>query len=162
MARGSASDEQIERLYKEMFHKLYVYALRIMRDPSLAEEAVQNTFCIACERELKLIESTNPPGWLMNVLKNVIRKTMRERAKLAAAVLDALDENDVSVTDEIDVDTLYSDISKTEDFRLLKRVALDNCTILELSEELGVPFEACKKRVQRARARLRKKIQENE
>ena len=47
MARGSASDEQIKRLYKEMFHKLYVYDLRIMRDPSLAEEAVQNTFCIA-------------------------------------------------------------------------------------------------------------------
>ena len=111
MARGSASDEQIERLYKEMFHKLYVYALRIMRDPSLAEEAVQNTFCIACERELKLMESTNPPGWLMNVLKNVIRNTMRERAKLATAVLDVLDENDVSVTDEIDVDTLYSDVS---------------------------------------------------
>ena len=162
MARGSASDEQIKRLYKEMFHKLYVYALRIMRDPSLAEEAVQNTFCIACERELKLMESQNPHGWLMNVLKNVIRNTMRERAKLAAAVLDVLDENDVSVTDEIDVDTLYSDISKTEDFRLLKRVALDNCTILELSEELGVPFEACKKRVQRARKRLRKKINEKE
>ena len=36
MARRSVSDEQIERLYKEMFHKLYVYALRIMRDPSLA------------------------------------------------------------------------------------------------------------------------------
>ena len=111
---------------------------------------------------MKLMESTNPPGWLMNVLKNVIRNTMRERAKLAAAVLDALDENDVSVTDEIDVDTLYSDVSQTEDFRLLKRVALDNCTILELSEELGVSFEAYKKRVQRARARLRKKIHENE
>ena len=98
----------------------------------------------------------------MNVLKNVIRNTMRERAKIAAAVLDVLDENDASVTDEIDVDALYSDVAQTEDFHILKRVALDNCTILELSKELGVSFEACKKRVQRARKRLRKKINEKE
>ena len=56
------------------------------------------------------------------------------------------------------MDLLFNDISGSEDFQLLKRIALDRCTILELAEELGVSVEACKKRVQRARKRLQKKL----
>lgn len=58
----------------------------------------------------------------------------------------------------VSVDLLFNDISGSEDFQLLKRIALDRCTILELAEELGVSVEACKKRVQRARKRLQKKL----
>ena len=68
-------DDRMEQLYREMFPKLYMYALRIMSKPSLAEEAVQNTFCIACSKEDSLFSSDNPHGWLMNTLKNVIRAT---------------------------------------------------------------------------------------
>ena len=159
MINGDLASEYIEQLYREMFLKLYIYALKTVRDPSLAEEAVQNTFCIACERENKLLESKNPRGWLMNVLKNVIRNSLRERAKLAVAIMDVLEENDteVATSHDLDLDTLYSDVAKTEDFQLLKRLALEDCSILEISEDLGLSIETCKKRVQRARKRLQKK-----
>ena len=62
---------------------------------------------------------------------------------------------------ELDLDTLYGDLSDSEDFRLLKRIALDRCTILEAAEELGIPLETCKKRVQRARKRLQKRLRED-
>ena len=56
------------------------------------------------------------------------------------------------------IDILFCDVSGSEDFQLLKRIALDRCTMLEIAEELGISVETCKKRVQRARKRLREKI----
>ena len=56
------------------------------------------------------------------------------------------------------VDVLFGDVSDSEDFQLLKRIALDRCTMLEVAEDLGISVEACKKRVQRARKRLQEKI----
>ena len=161
MPGGDGPDARVETLYRRMFHILYAYALRGMSDPSLAEEAVQDTFWVACEREDKLFASDNPEGWLMNVLKNVIRSTRRERARLAETVLEVLDENGGAADVELDLDTLYGDLSDSEDFRLLKRIALDRCTILEAAEELGIPLETCKKRVQRARKRLQKRLRED-
>ncbi len=161
MPGGDGPDARVETLYRRMFHTLYAYALRGMSDPSLAEEAVQDTFRVACEREDKLFASDNPEGWLMNVLKNVIRSTRRERARLAETVLEVLDENGGAADVELDLDTLYGDLSGSEDFRLLKRIALDRCTILEAAEELGIPLETCKKRVQRARKRLQKRLRED-
>lgn len=58
----------------------------------------------------------------------------------------------------LDVDLLFGNVSDSEDFQLLKRVALERCTIPELAQELGISVEACKKRVQRARQRLQKKL----
>ena len=161
MPGGDGPDARVETLYRRMFHTLYAYALRGMSDPSLAEEAVQDTFRVACEREDKLFASDNPEGWLMNVLKNVIRSTRRERARLAETVLEVLDETGGAADVELDLDPLYGDLSDSEDFRLLKRIALDRCTILEAAEEMGIPLETCKKRVQRARKRLQKRLRED-
>ena len=55
-------------------------------------------------------------------------------------------------------DVLFGDVSDSEDVRLLKRIALDQGTIVELAQDLGISVEACKKRVQRARKRLQKKL----
>ena len=56
------------------------------------------------------------------------------------------------------MDVLFGDVSDSEDFRLLKRIALDRCTVLEVAEDLGISVESCKKRVQRARKRLQGKM----
>ena len=37
---------ELARLYRETFRPLYAYALSALRDPALAEEAVQETFFI--------------------------------------------------------------------------------------------------------------------
>ena len=161
MVGTGAPDERMEQLYREMFPKLYLYASRILPQPSLAEEAVQNTFCIACERREKLFGSSNPQGWLMNTLKNVIRNMLRDRARLAVSILDVMEAGGMSARDEMDVDLLYTDISQTDDFRLLKWIALDKCSIQEVSDRLGISFDAGKKRVQRARKRLQKSMEKD-
>ena len=156
-----SQDEKMEALYMEMFDVLHAYARSILNDDSLALEAVQETFCIACSKPESLFSSPNPQGWLMNALKNVISIMSLNRARLTQMVVTTIYsvEAQTSITvDDENVDVLYSDIAESEDFKLIKKLALDRCTMLELSEELGVNIETCKKRVQRARAKLKEKI----
>ena len=150
----------IEQLYKDMYPALHAYAVRVLGNVPLAEEAIQDAFCVACAKRQQFLSSADPRSWIMCTLKYICQNRLRAQAKLKRLLL-SLDEGEAlaaGTPELISVDTLFSDVSGSEDFRLLKRIALDRCTMPELAQELGVSVEACKKRVQRARKRLQKKI----
>lgn len=158
-------DEEIKRLYMEMYDSLISYAYAVLQNNALSEEAVQETFRIACVKPNALFDSKNPKGWIVNTLKNVINNTKRSRAKMNSLLVSLLQSNKWSIKgcyDEVDVDVLYSNLLGDADYQLLKKVALEQKTLLEISCELGISVEACTKRVQRARKALRKKLSENE
>jgi RNA polymerase sigma-70 factor (ECF subfamily) len=146
-------------MYREMYPTLYAYALRILKDRALAEEAVQDTFCIACAKREQALSNPKPRGWLMLTLKHVMQNMLRTQRKLQRLLfLTAGEEQPTDAPELLDVDVLFGDVSDSEDFRLLKRLALEQYTIAELAQDLGISVEACKKRVQRARKRLQKKL----
>lgn len=154
----------IEQLYEEMLHPLLAYAQSTLNDRALAEEAVQDTFRIACAKVNDLLSSENPKGWLTKTLKNVINNINRTRARLNSLIIAsfAFEERAMEAQlDEENLDVLYADLVDNEDYILLKRFVLTRCTILEMSEELGISLEACKKRIQRARQRLQEIIKKN-
>jgi RNA polymerase sigma factor (sigma-70 family) len=149
----------LEQMYREMYPTLYAYALRILKDHALAEEAIQDTFCIACAKREQALSNPKPRGWLMLTLKHVMQNMLRAQRKVQRLLfLTAGEEQPAEAPELLDVDVLFGDVSNSEDFRLLKRIALDQCTIVELAQDLGISVEACKKRVQRARKRLQKKL----
>jgi RNA polymerase sigma-70 factor (ECF subfamily) len=153
----------IEAFYKEMYHLLSAYAYSALDDRSLAGEAVQDTFRIACAKADGFLSSPNPRGWLLNTLKNVIRNTIRTRAGLSRIVVASLDADESIYTaheDTHDIDLVYSDLVGDGDYELLKRIALDRYSMSEAARELGISVEACKKRVQRAREKLKKRLEE--
>lgn len=151
----------VEQLYKELYPALHIYALRVLGESALAEEAIQDTFCIACAKREQFLASSDPRRWIMCTLKHVCQNMLRTQARLKKLLL-SLDTGRclaAGTTDLVSVDVLFGDLSDSEDFRLLKRIALDRCTMLEVAEELGISVESCKKRVQRARKRLQEKIE---
>lgn len=153
----------IARLYKEMYYNLYTYAYGILRERELSEELVQETFRIACDKPLELLSSANPQGWLMNTLKNVIWNARRKRATIAKYIVAAetVDIDQIANHDPSgNIDLMYSGLISEEEFQLVKRVAVERYTMLEAAEELGISVETCKKRVQRAKAKLRKHFEE--
>ena len=147
----------IEQLYLSLYVKMLIYARATLRDEPLAEEAVQETFRIACMRPEVLCESPNPGGWLLNTLKNVMKNTVktRERANRMLCALSEMGEK--SSADSIRVETAYGNVSHTDEFRLIQGVA-EGKSMLELARERNITVEACKKRVQRAREYLLKNI----
>ena len=159
MGSSEPWQSDLEQMYREMYPTLYAYALRILKDHALAEEAIQDTFCIACAKREQALSNPKPRGWLMLTLKHVMQNMLRAQRKVQRLLfLTAGEEQPAEAPELLDVDVLFGDVSDSEDFRLLKRIALDQCTIVELAQDLGISVEACKKRVQRARKRLQKKL----
>ncbi len=159
-----SNDEKrlIETYYKENSEKLFLYAKNALGNPDQAKDAVQETFRIACTKHKEFLSSANPTGWLVNVLKNVIKNIRRSNARLNKMIIKiiSMKESDLTILDTSDnVDLMYSDLLKREEFELLKMIVLEKATIKEVSEKIGIPQETCKKRVQRAKIKLRKIIE---
>jgi DNA-directed RNA polymerase specialized sigma24 family protein len=65
-----------------------------------------------------------------------------------------------SQNDEADFNFIYSDMLGQDDFELLKMITLDGYTMLDASRKYKISVEACKKRVQRARAKFKKLVKD--
>ena len=156
--------ERIEQLYLEMYDMLLTYARCSFKEESLAEEAVQETFQIACLKPDKLCESQNPRGWLVNTLKYTIlnMKRSRESARqLLSNYLITQNECIAFSEDKLSLKLMYEDVSHTEEFKLIKEMAIDGRSHLEMANARGISVNACKKRVQRAKETLQKKIKQD-
>ena len=158
MQLSSEQKALIEQLYYEMYPLLCTYAISALSNPQLAEEAVQDTFRIACMKIDSLLASQNAKGWLVNTLKYVIQNIRKSQAKLNNFMMSMLSDEElvtISSTSDVDFQLTYTDLVGAEDFELLKMLVLDQYKMLDASKKLGISVEACKKRVQRAKNKLR-------
>ena len=149
-------------VYQEMCPHLMRYALASIKDPDLAEDVVQDVFRIAWTRIDVFMTSPNYKGWLINTLKYVLRDYQRAKVKYISLISKLLASQAYAkhgARMELSVDMLYEDMAGSEDLMLLKRLYLEDQTMKEIAATDGISVEACKKRVQRARARLKEYIQ---
>lgn len=154
-------NKAIEKLYLDMYDMLMAYACSSIENESLAEEAVQETFRIACLKPDDLCNSPNPKGWLTNTLKNTIRNMKRSRANANRLLTEyiTMQSKELSVTqDRISLEVMYENVADLEEFKLIKEMAVDGRSQLEMATARGITLSACKKRVQRAKETLRQKI----
>lgn len=152
---------EIEGLYFELFEQMRIYAVSALENEALAEEAVQETFRIACMKPEQLCECPNPRGWLFNTLKYVIQNTRKIRNRAINLLAEYAAHREVAPqwsVDAIDPDILYEDVLDSEEYQLLKAYALEGKSLLELAQERGISLDACKKRLQRAKEKLKQKI----
>lgn len=156
--------DQIKELYIKQYDMLLSYAMRKLKNDDLAEEAVQETFRIACQKADVLYKSTNKEGWLLITLKNVILniKKIQWRSDRKIAEFSKALESFYDGPSCVDLDVLYKDLASTEEYILIKEMVLEQKSICELSESRGISIAACKKRVQRAKEVLRKRLKEAE
>lgn len=149
--------QQLEQLYREMYDWLLGYANAALSDSSRAEEAVQETFRIACDKRSDLLQSENPKGWLVNTLKGVLRNMIRKDARDSKVFVPLPDQYDWEQPEELPPELLYQDLAGTREYQLLMKLA-EAGSIKDLAKTLGISENTCKKRIQRARMYLRKKI----
>jgi len=157
----TAQRKRIEELYLEMFDMLMVYARSALDCDGLAEEAVQETFRIACQKPAQVCESVNPQGWLVQTLKYTICNIQSNQAsakRLLDKYLETQGKGRVFWEDRYDLRVLYNNVADTEEFKLLAEMAIEGRSHLEMAASRGISVDACKKRVQRAKEKLKKKI----
>lgn len=154
-------NEYIGQLYSKLFRYLKIYAQSNLGNEALAEEAVQETFRIACSKPADLLASPNPIGWLINTLRNTIRNTKRSCAKtenLLRAYQAAHEYDLANAEDELSLEVVYENVADTDAFKLLTEMAVEGRSHFEMAKDRGISIDACKKRVQRAKELLRRRI----
>ena len=150
----------IEELYLEMYQGMIAYATSALEE-SLAEEAVQETFRVACQRAQVLAESENPRGWLVITLRNIIRnmKRSQEASQRIIAKFLVSQASNISISENtINLDIVYQNVADLEEYKLLKEMVLEGRSHLEMANARGISVAACKKRVQRAKELLKNRI----
>lgn len=158
---NAEQSKQIEALYFEMFDLLIHYARSALKNEPLAEEAVQETFRIACQKPDSLCSSPNPKGWLVLALKNTIlniRKNIASTQRLVEHYIAVQPKEITFSEDGIHVNILYTDLADSEEFKLLSELAIEQRSHAEMARDRGISVAACKKRVQRAKEKLKKMI----
>ena len=152
----------IDKMYREMFKRLWIYAKRQLEDDSLAEEAVQETFRIACEKGRQVLTSENPKGWIMKAMKYTILTMKRDRAQLHRLyIYFEVEDRETEMTED-HVDLMYSDLVSEQDFKILKMIVLENSSVKDAAEHFGMSVNTCKKRLQRIKERLQYVLEERE
>lgn len=157
----SDQHKRIEVFYLEMYDQLFLYAQNALRNESLAEESIQETFRIVCTKPEDLLSCPNPKGWIINTLKYTMQNMRRNRDRanvLLTQYLAAYGNSDAFSEDRISLEVTYENVAHSEEFRLIKEIAVEGKSHLEMAQSRGISVTACKKRVQRAKEFLRRKI----
>lgn len=162
MRLNEKQEQFIKNLYIDLNAVLSAYAYKTLKDKHLAEEAVQEAFYIACVKVSSCMECPNPKGWLMVVLKNVISNMRKDNIRYYRTFIPISVYNlPQTIFIETDTDVHYYDFLSEPDLAIFKKIVLNGITLQEASCELGITQEACKKRLQRARRRLKEKLVDN-
>lgn len=158
---NAEQDKLIEDLFRRLYRFMLNYAESSLKNKSLAEEAVQETFAIACRRANCVCDSESPEGWLVETLKFVLLNLER-RQQTANRIIAALPEyrpDLVAAPEEPEnLKLLYGDIANTKEFQLVYAMAVEGKSCIEIAEAEGITAPACRKRFERARKYLRKKM----
>ena len=146
-------------LYDSNFKALLNYTRRLGFNDEVAEDYVQETFLIAMQRVEVVMECRNPRSYLITILKNRIGYNLRQM-RVADKMLKKLQDQSTGTStsseciEELDPETLYHGAISKEELRLLIQFYQEGRTSKEIAADLGINFEACKKRVLRAREHL--------
>ena len=153
--------KSIEEFYLEMYDRFFLYAQNVLKNESLEEEAIQEAFRNVCTKPEDLLSSPNPKGWIINTLKYTMQNMRRSRARanvLLAQYLAAHSNSDAFSEDRSSLEVTYENVAHSEEFQLIKEMAVEGKSHLEMAQSRGISVAACKKRVQRAKEFLRRKI----
>jgi RNA polymerase sigma factor (sigma-70 family) len=164
VARVSKGDDQaLDALYARFGRVAYGVALRVVRDPDLAQDAVQEAFLGAWRTAAAFDPARgNASTWLLTLVHrravDVVRREQRRRA-------DPLDEAPVASGAATDEDAWIRDRRRAVQAALAQlspdhRQALElayygGLSQSELAERLGVPLGTVKSRMFAALSRLR-------
>src|SRR5436189_301606 len=103
-----------EELAMPLFDALYNYARWLAREPTEAEDLVQETFLKGCRGFDSFAPGTNFKAWMFRILRNTF---LSSRSGLRTA-------RSVSIDDELDEAMQIADVNPTPEALLMQRAGL--------------------------------------
>lgn len=162
-----------------LLDQLYGGALRLTRNPSDAEDLVQETYMKAFKSFGSFKEGTNLKAWLYRIMTNTYinsyRKAQREPAQLPteeitdyqlystsshqSSGLDSAEVEALRTLPDSDITAALNDLS--EDYRMVVYyVDIEGLPYKEVADILGIPIGTVMSRLHRGRKQLREALKE--
>ena len=154
-------DQFFTKIYQERRKPLQMYAENALGNHAMAEDAVQQAFEIGWRKIEDFQNSPKPEGWIFKSLEFVIRN-MKSRLRTERRVIAITDEYRPDLVaapaDPLPLRMHFGDLLDTPQFRIVYEMEIQGRTLAEIAKELGISEAACKKRAERARKDLQKKL----
>lgn len=154
-------DRFLTAIYLDRRKFLLVFAESNLHNRALAEEAVQQAFEIACRKIEDFQSSPNPEGWIFNAVRFVIcniESRQRTECRVIAPVDEYRPDLVAAPADPLPMRVHFGELVDSPQFRIVYEMEIMGRTLAEIAEELGIREDACKKRAERARKHLQKKL----
>lgn len=162
-------ETRFHSLFEAHYSRVYGAALRVTKDPGLAEDVLQETFIKAFH---KMDEVDNPEkvgAWLSTIAsRKAIDFLRKEKRVVVVAPEDLPRSQESAMGSDVEVAYEQNDFEKNVHERILKLPAKLKVVFLlsyykglrekEIAEKLGLTNGAVKSRLHRARLSLRTKI----
>lgn len=149
--------EFYEGLIDAMYDVLFDYARLRVSDASRAQDIVQDVCLIAWEKIDDVAESSNPKGWMMNTLKNRIRKHY-ERTAFEQRKTEPLTDNMPEAAppfDSPDIASSFSSVLNPQEMRIIE-LKLQGYKHREIADTLGIRPGTVDSAVSRIKAKIAK------
>jgi RNA polymerase sigma-70 factor (ECF subfamily) len=152
--------------------RLLYFALRRLRDRTIAEEIVQDTLTAVLEalRADRLEDPAKLPGYVFGVARNLVSKAFRTRLLEANHDSDPelidlgpwLEDREAALLLEEQRQQVREALGQLSpnDRDILQRTFVEEQSLEEIAGAVGIPYAAARKRKSRALERLRKIFQQ--
>ncbi len=164
----SGNHEAYETIVNRFREMAVSYAFSILGDHDLAEDASQEAFLSVYCDLLALREPKAFPGWLKRTVRNHAISLVRGRQRILLPLdqgpevvsresnaRDKAQSNENTITIHKAVDAL-----PTDEAEVIRLFYLEELSLLETAQRLGITSKAVKSRLHRARTRLRTRLLE--
>ena len=154
-------DKFFTAIYLDRRKSLLEFAESKLHNHALAEEAVQQAFEIACKKIEDFQSSPNPKGWIFNAVRFVVWNLL-SRQRTECRVIVPVDEYRPDLVaapaDPLPLRVHFGELVDTPQFQIIYEMDFYGRTLAEIAKGLGISEAACKKRAERARKHLQKKL----
>ena len=154
-------DRFFTAIYLDRRKPLLEYAESNLHNHALAEEAVQQAFEIACRKIEDFQSSPNREGWIFIAVRFVVFN-MASRQRTERRVIAPVDEYRPDLVaapaDPLPLRVHFGQLVDSPQFRIVYEMEIVGRTLEEIAIDLGISEAACKKRAERARKHLQKKL----
>ena len=155
----NVDDQEFNVMYRKNYLEIYKFIRRRVADRELAEDVLQETFCVACKKWEVVRELSNPTGWLIETAKKKICELNKSLIKWRCEV--ELDTEEYTFREdgyeESELKLIVLKNLTEEEKQRFVRYAIKELSIAKMAEIENISENNMSVRI----SRLRKKIAKN-